>query len=629
MEIAFFLVALIVVVLTGTAVADRIGLPPPLLLVVVGVAGSYLPGMPEIHLEADVVLLGLLPPLLYAAAVQTSLVDFNANRRPILLLSVGLVAFTTLGVGAVAMLLLPDLGWPLALAIGAVVAPPDAVAATAIGRRIGLPRRVVTILEGESLLNDATALVALRTAIAAAGIAGAAHGAADVSTAYVVGDFLRAAIGGVVAGFLVFLVVAKVRRNVTDPLLDTGISFVVPFAAFLLAEEFHASGVVSVVVAGLLLGHKAPVIQTAQSRVAERMNWRTIAYILENSVFLLIGLQARWIIDDVSQSPVAPGRIAAFCGATLLAVIVLRLLWVFPARYLLVRPGVDPETGKQPPAAYTFVLGWAGMRGVVTLAAAFVIPEEAVHRDILLLAAFTVVAGTLFLQGLTLPWVARRLHVPSPDPAADALARATLLQQASKAGFATLEEMDHDDPHGVHDLIRQRIDQRNFAAWERLATVEDDETPSDLYARVRTAMIAAERARVLEIRSEGRVASDVVAEVLAMLDVEESMLDIATASRHEVRTAIGESGQRSVECAELEQYAAVETEPDPVCQECLDEGHRWVAMRQCLVCGHVACCDSSSGQHASAHFLATGHPVMESAEPGEDWRWCFVHHTTA
>ncbi len=200
MEIAFFLVALIVVVLTGTAVADRIGLPPPLLLVVVGVAGSYLPGMPEIHLEAEVVLLGLLPPLLYAAAVQTSLVDFNANRRPILLLSVGLVAFTTLGVGAVAMLLLPDLGWPLALAIGAVVAPPDAVAATAIGRRIGLPRRVVTILEGESLLNDATALVALRTAIAAAGIAGAAHGAADVSTAYVVGDFLRAAIGGVVAG---------------------------------------------------------------------------------------------------------------------------------------------------------------------------------------------------------------------------------------------------------------------------------------------------------------------------------------------------------------------------------------------------------------------------------------------
>ena len=576
MEIAFFVVALVVVVLTGTAVGDRLGLPPPLLLVVVGVVGSYLPGMPEIQLGADVVLLGLLPPLLYAAAVQTSLVDFNANRRPILLLSVGLVAFTTVGVGVVAHALLPGLGWPLALAIGAVVAPPDAVAATAIARRIGLPRRIVTILEGESLLNDATALVALRTAIAAAGIAGA-HGVEDVSTAYVVGDFLRAAVGGVVAGFLMFLVVAKVRRKVSDPLLDTGISFVVPFAAFLLAESVHASGVVAVVVAGLLLGHKAPILQTAQSRVAERMNWRTIAYILENAVFLLIGLQARWIISDVSESDVHPGRIAAFCGATLLAVIVLRLLWVFPARYLLVRPGADPATGQEPPPSYTFVLGWAGMRGVVTLAAAFVIPKEAPHREILLLAAFTVVAGTLFVQGLTLGWVARRLRVPSPDPAADALARATLLQQASKAGFHKLDEMEHDDPHGVNELIRQRIDQRNFAAWERLGTVADEETPSELYSRVRTEMIAAERARVLEIRSEGRVPSDVVAEVLAMLDVEESMLDIAIQSREELKTAVSEYHPRGEECAELEQYPAVETDAEPVCRRCLDDGMRWVA----------------------------------------------------
>ena len=628
MDIALFLVALTVVVLAGTAVADRIGLPPPLLLVVVGVAGSYLPGMPEVHLDADVVLLGLLPPLLYAAAVQTSLVDFNANRRPILLLSVGLVAFTTLGVGVVAHALLPGLGWPLAFAIGAVVAPPDAVAATAIARRIGLPRRIVTILEGESLLNDATALVALRTAIAAAGIAGS-HGAGEVTASYVALDFVRAALGGLAAGFACFLVVAKVRRKVTDPLLDTGISFVVPFASFLLAEAFHASGVVSVVVAGLLLGHKAPIIQTAQSRVAERMNWRTIAYILENSVFLLIGLQARWIIGDVGDSEVHPGRIAAFCAATLLAVIVLRLLWVFPARYLLVRPGVDPATGAEPPASYTFVLGWAGMRGVVTLAAAFVIPEGAPHREILLLAAFTVVAGTLFAQGLTLPWVARRLKVPAPDPAADALARATLLQQASKAGLERLDAMEHDDPHGVEALIRQRVDQRNFAAWERLGTVADEEAPSELYARVRTEMIEAERARVLEIRSQGRVASDVVAEVLAMLDVEESMLDLATQSREELRTAYTEDTHRGEECADLERYAAVATDPSAVCGRCVDEGLRWVAMRQCLVCGESACCDSSPGQHASAHFRDTGHPVMQSAEPGEDWRWCFVHHLTA
>lgn len=627
MDIALFLVALTVVVLAGTAISERIGLPPPLLLIVVGVAGSYLPMTPEIHLEPEVVLLGLLPPLLYAAAVQTSLVDFNANRRSILLLSVGLVAFTTLGVGAVVHLLLPDLGWPLAFAIGAVVAPPDAVAATAIGRRIGLPRRIVTILEGESLLNDATALVSLRTAIAAAGLAGAAQ--EDVSLAFVAGDFARAALGGVLVGVLVFVVVAWLRKKVIDPLLDTGISFVVPFGAYILAEEFYASGVVAVVIAGLLLGHKAPIIQTAQSRITERTNWRTIAYILENTVFLLIGLQASWIISDVSGSDVPAGRIAALCAATLATVVLLRLLWVFPARYLLVRPGIDAALRRTPPASYTFILGWAGMRGVVTLAAAFVIPEEAPYRQILLLAAFTVVAGTLLIQGLTLPWFARRLRVPSPDPAANALARAALLQQASAAALETLEELEHDDPHGVNDLIRQRIDQRNFAAWERLGTVADEETPSERYARIRIAMIGAERERVLEVRSGGTVDSDVVAEVLAMLDIEESMLDVATHSREEVRAAVGDAVHRGEQCAELEAHPAIETEPGPVCAACREEGLRWVALRQCLECGHVACCDSSPGRHAEAHFRDSAHAVIQSAEPGELWRWCYLHHLTA
>ena len=475
MEIAFFLVALTVVVLTGTAIAGRIGIPAPLLLIVVGVAGSFLPGVPEVVLEPDVVLFGLLPPLLYAAALQTSLVDFTANRRPILLLSVGLVVFTTAGVAVVTHALLPGLGWPAAFAIGAVVAPPDAVAATAIGRRIGLPRRLVTILEGESLLNDATALVALRTAIAA--------GAVGVSAPQIAGDFLVAAGGGVLVGFVLFLLVAWVRKRVTDPLLDVGISLVVPFAAYVAAEQVqvgdsHGSGVIAVVIAGLLLGHKAPVLQTARSRIAERTNWKTIAFILENTVFLLIGLQARWIIEDVGDSEVAAGRIVAVCAATLAAVVVLRLAWVFPARYLLVRPGIDPQLGRKPPPSYTFILGWAGMRGVVTLAAAFVIPPDTPHREILLLIAFTAVAGTLFGQGLTLPWFARRLKVPSPDPAADALARATVLQQASQAGFKRLEQIEADDPHGVIDLIRQRIDQRNFAAWERLSTTADVESPS-------------------------------------------------------------------------------------------------------------------------------------------------------
>jgi CPA1 family monovalent cation:H+ antiporter len=269
------------------------------------------------------------------------------------------------------------------------------------------------------------------------------------------------------------------------------------------------------------------------------------------------------------------------------------------------------------------------MRGVVTLAAAFVIPEETRHREILLLIAFTVVAGTLFVQGLSLPWVARWLRVPAPDPRDDALARATLLQQASKAGLEELERQELDDEHGIRDLIRQRSDQRNFAAWERLGTVSERETPSEQYARARSAMIAAERARVLEIRSAGTVASSIVAEVLSLLDVEESMLDSAFRDRASLRNEYTTRSRLADACEDLASYPRVETVAEPVCASCVEEGFRWVALRQCLVCGHVGCCDSSPRQHASAHFRDSAHPVVESAEPGEEWRWCFVHHVTA
>ena len=511
------------------------------------------------------VLLGLLPPLLYAAAIQTSLVDFNANRRAILLLSVGLVCSPPSGVGVIVHALIPGISWP-SRSPSARWSRPGRRAATAIARRIGLPRRVVTILEGESLLNDATALVALRTAIAAS------RSAWRPSTSGGVPDRVA---GGAAVGFVVFVVVAKVRKLITDPVLDTAISFVVPFAAFIAAEEIHASGVIAVVVAGLLLGHKAPIVQTAQSRIAERMNWRTIAFVLENTVFLLIGLQAGWIVDDVSESTCPPGASRLVCAAVLVGCIVLRMAWVFAARYLLVRPGPDPITGLVRPGRYTFILGWAGIRGVVTLAAAFLIPEDTPHREVLLLIAFTVVAGTLFIQGLSLPMLARRLRVPSPDPMEDALARATLLQQASKAGYKVLKDMEYDDQQGVVALVKQRIEQRNFAAWERLGTQADTETPSELYARVRQAMLEAERARVLEIRDAGQVASEVVSRG-------------AGDARHrgvDARHRAGEprrSPDRVPGCGVPAPPATTccrgrpggRQEPAPVCQACVDYGSR-------------------------------------------------------
>ncbi|MDZ5661305.1 Na+/H+ antiporter [Nocardioides sp. S-58] len=611
MELALLLVSMAAVVLAGAAVSDRLHVPAPLLLIVVGAAASYVPIVPTIHLESEVVLLGLLPPLLYSAAIQTSLVDFNANRGTILRLSVLLIVVTTAAVGAVVQWLVPGVGWAAAIAIGAVVAPPDAVAATAVARRIGLPRRVVTILEGESLFNDATALVALRTAVAAL--------AGGVALAEVGVDFVRAAGGGLLIGIGVFLLVAWLRKRITDPLMDTAISFLTPFAAFVAAEEVHASGVISVVVAGLLLGHKAPIIQTAQSRITERITWRTVAFVLENTVFLLIGLQLDWILEDVSESTLPTGRIVLVCAATLVTVVVVRLAYMHTT-WLLRRH--DPL-----PPSWTFLIGWAGMRGVVTLAAAFIIPEDAPHREVLLLIAFTVVAGTLLIQGLTLPLLTRLLGVPAPDPAEDALARATLLQQAADAGFKRLEELDYEDHHGVAATIRSRLDQRTFAAWEQLATTVDEETPSELYARIRGEMIEAERAKVLKVRSNGKVPSEVVSQVLGMLDIEESMLDAGSAARAGVRTgSLAFTGGR--QCDDLVEHPVVETAPDPGCEECLADGTRWVSLRQCLECDHVGCCDSSVGKHATAHFHETLHPVVQSAQPDESWRWCYVHNLT-
>ena len=623
MHVALTIVTLVAVVITVTAASSRLDLPPPLVLIPVGIAASFVPYVPDLELTSELVLLGFLPPLLYAAALQTSLIEFNANRRPILLLSVGLVLFTAAGVGVVVHMMLPGVSWPAAFAIGAVVAPPDAVAASTIARRIGLPRRLVTILEGESLLNDATALVALRTAIAAA------SGAVSLTSVTV--DFVLAAVGGVLVGGLFFVVVGWVRKRFTEVVFDTGISLVTPFAAFVAAEQIHASGVLAVVVAGLLLGHNAPVLQTAQSRMSERANWRTISYLLENTIFLLIGLQARRIIQDVVASDLSLGTVIGVCAAALAATILLRPVYLFPARYFLVRPGVDPVSGQEPPWTYTTVLSWAGMRGVVTLAAAFAIPPDFEQREVLLLVAFTVTAGTLLLQGSTLPWLVRRLKVPAPGAREDALARAELFQTASEAGLRELEKhVGEDDPHETIDSLRRRAEERNFAEWERLGRDDPDaETPSEAYARMRLMMLNAERAMVLDVRGTGQVAHQVIEDVLAALDVEESILAAVTERQQErkaVRGRVDAEGSGGIgKCAHLQHlpdHATPNTEEG--CEDCLREGTTWVHLRTCISCGHVGCCDSSPRRHADAHFKGTDHPVVVSAEPGETWRWCYV-----
>lgn len=609
MEIALDLILMVVTVVAVGGAARRWNLPGPLLLVLVGIAGSFLPRFDHVSLHPDIVLVGILPPLLYAAAVRTSLLDVRSNLRTILALSVGLVAVTTVGMGYLVWWVLPV---PLAagFALGAVVAPPDAVAASAIARKVGLPRRLVTILEGESLLNDATALVCLHSAIAA--ITG------SVTAGQVTVDFARSAVGGTGVGLLVAVVAGRVRARVDDSLTDTAISLVTPFAAYLLAEEIHASGVLAVVIAGLLLGHKAQVLQSASSRMFERTNWRMLEFLLEGSVFLIIGLEARTILEAVEHSELGAGRIALAAVVVLVGVVAIRVAWMFLARAALV-----PARVETPSFGAVAVLSWAGMRGVVTLAAAFVLPAQTPHREVLILMAMVVTAGTLLVQGSTLPMLIRRLGLSGPDRAEDALAAATVYENAARAGRERLASLDLTGvaPEVVERLHQRSIDRSN-ALWERLGG--SGETPSEQYARLRRSMLEAEREAVLEVRDAGTVPHEVLAEVLGALDVEESIIEMVDRSSSEDRDEDLVAAAAPAPCRHLEEASTDVTPRSDGCEECLLEGTRWVHLRLCLTCGHVGCCDSSPRRHASAHFHRSGHPVIRSHEPGEAWRWCYV-----
>lgn len=617
MHLALTLLAIVGTVTVVSALARRAGVSSPLALIVVGVVVSYIPFIPEPALSSEVVLVGLLPPLLYAAAIRTSLVDFKDNKTAIATLSVGLVIFTALGVGLVAWWLLP-IPFAVAFALGAVVGPPDAVAATAVARRIGLPRRVVTILEGESLVNDATALVSLRTAIAAFTTAGA------VTFGTVAWDFGRAVVGGVAIGIAVYLVVGAVRKHVRDPVLDTSLSFMTPYLAYLPAEQIHSSGVLAVVVAGLLLGHRSPVLQTASSRIGERINWSTVQFLLENAVFLLIGLQMRRIVEDVAASELGLGRILGACAVVFVTVVVLRPIWVFPLRWLSVH---FQHPHSDTPWSHNAVLSWAGMRGVVTLAAAFVLPPETPHRNVLVLIAMVVTVGTLLVQGTTLPWLARTLGVRGPDPREDALQEATILQTAVRAGIKAIEDHPEIDQDTL-DLLRERGKNRTNIVWERLGRGrgDDHETPSEAYRRMRLVMLAAEREELLRVRDAGLADHEVLGHVLSQLDLEESMLDRLEARTSALRNEPRLPRERAAdECEHLaahhDRFVAPNT-PEG-CADCLRDGTKWVHLRLCLTCGNVGCCDSSPGRHAEEHYAHSGHEVMRSFEPGESWRWCF------
>ncbi|GGM04304.1 MULTISPECIES: Na+/H+ antiporter [Micromonospora] len=518
MEALFEVVVLLAVAALGAALARRFGLLAPIVLVVIGLALSFVPGFPHLRIEPDFVLVGVLPPLLYVAALETSVPAFRLNLRPILLLAVGLVIFTAFAVGLVVHLLLPAVPFAICLALGAVVAPPDAVAASAVARRIGLPRRVVTILEGESLVNDATALVLLRVAsMAAIGSA--------VSVGEVALEVVRAAGGGVLVGVVGVVLFSFLHGRISDPLLDNALSLLIPFAVLLAAETIGASGVVAVVVTGLGIGHKLPVLLSAASRLQVGAFWRLVRFVLEGLVFLLVGLQLRDLVLGLGE-PL--GTLVGTTLAVLATVFLARYVWVFPATYLARLVPKVRRRDPAPPVRIPMVVGWAGMRGVVTLAAALALPltldeGESYPRRLFIWLAFAVIVVSLVAQGATLPAVARRLRLPPDDPVQDALAAAGVQQQASRAAQERLDELAGSAPDSVVERLRWLSEFRANLAWEQLGGGAQ-ETPSQAYGRLRQEMIDAEREVFRTARDSGRIPEEVLVRAYRDLDLEESLL---------------------------------------------------------------------------------------------------------
>ncbi|HEU0206985.1 MAG TPA: Na+/H+ antiporter [Pseudolysinimonas sp.] len=523
-------VAFVVVTVAITGFTGRVGWSAPIALILVGAAVSFIPGVPHIGLDPELVLYGVIPPLLFAAAIRTSVRDVLARNDSILALSVGLVAFTVVAVGFVAWALMPAIGLAAAFALGAVVAPTDAVAVNAVAGRVALPRRLVTVLEGESLLNDATALVALNAAIIA--IVGV------VNPLLVVGDFVVAVAGGLAVGFAVGWVLSRIRKQLRAPVLDTSLSLITPYLAFILAQSFGGSGVLAVVIAGLFLSYRSPSVQSAEARIAERLNWRTVDYLLQNAVFLFIGLNLVDIAKGaMSQSP-GLWPTVGICAGILAALVVSRFVWVMTLT-VIYRRGPRFLRGRSWSWRNGVAVSSAGIRGVVTLIAVYLLPVGTPSLEFLRLLALVVVVGTL-LEGLLLPPIIRVLKLPSPNYDQEHQERFALMAEAEQAGVDELEtRLTGDDDDAVIERLRM-----NAAFLEEaiaLAPEDGREPRLAAYTRLRKTMIAAQRAAVLKARRENRYQERAIQSVLAAIDAEETALKLASP-----RKKVAEKPRRAV-----------------------------------------------------------------------------------
>jgi CPA1 family monovalent cation:H+ antiporter len=525
MGAAEIFVGLLLTVAVLALVARKLTIPYPILFVIGGLVLGLIPKLPKIRLEPDLVFLFFLPPLLFPAALFTSWRDFRENLRPISLLAVGLVLFTTV---AVAWLAHYFMGLPLAagFVLGAIISPPDAIAATAIAEHLKVPRRIVTILEGESLVNDATALVAYRFAVVAV-----VTGSFSLPNASL--QFLLASGGGLGLGLGIGWLAEQFHRRVDDAPIEITVSLLTPFVAYLLAEHLGVSGVLAVVTAGLYLGRRMPELLNFKTRLQGGPVWEMVEFLLNGFVFILIGLQLPEVLGALSSHAIPFPRLAWYACLISLAVILIRILWVFPATYLprlifkkLCRHDHFPKW------QHVAVISWTGMRGVVSLAAALALPlttrdgQAFPGRDLILFLTFVVILVTLVVQGLSLPPLIRWLGIK--DDGSMEKEERTARLKANQAALAQLKTIEERDPAKADALQRLRVEYEDHILQVEGAEPQSAGTPlrrfSSEYERLSRVALLQERQTILELRNESVINDEVLRRIQRDIDLAEARL---------------------------------------------------------------------------------------------------------
>jgi monovalent cation/hydrogen antiporter len=527
------LLLLLLFVASFAALARRLQTPYPIVLVVAGLLLGFVPGIPRITLDPDLVFLVVLPPLLYAAAWVTSWRDFSRDIVSISMLAFGLVGFTVLGVALAGPWLFPGFDWRIGFVLGAAVATTDAIAATSIAKRIGLPKRIVDLLEGESLLNDATGLVALEFAVAMV-VRGQ-----DPTVGSGLLRLLYLTIAGIGSGLILARIVEWFEHRIDDGPIEIAVSILVPYAAYLTAEAIHASGVLAVVAAGLYLGRKSSQFFSPGVRLQAQAVWNSLTFILNGFVFVLIGLQLPSVLAGVNELGIR--KLILYGALFSVFLILLRLFWTYPGAYVshFIRTRLLHQNEKLPGVRQVFVVGWTGMRGVLALAAAMSLPQTTAdgspfpHRDLIVFLTFCVILVTLVFQGLTLPPLIRLLGLAErPGPKhEDREARRLVLE----AALERLQEIRTSNPSNsveVYDDLEQHYKHRLVSLGGDLPEHEKAHAEHySQYLELSRALLDVERQTALRLRDEGRITDEVLRELEYEQDLTETRLIAATESR--------------------------------------------------------------------------------------------------